>query len=570
MAINIRAGASRVSSSFFHSPERHTVVKRILWIFIVSVLLASLFLLPRLYGETRKQGESALLALEQFIQGTARQLRPLIQSGRPDCSAAVVTHLRRQVFGFSRVKEIGLYGPDFTVYCVSNDGAVEIVLPPVLRTRLEVAHNGQTLWLTKAKVSDTSALFIYIRDAQGMGANVLMSPAAVSEVVGHALMGSELAFQLNVLGEVSERSRQGEPGLFASKQVFQSLKYPLTLTLQQTRQSQLSFWGQHLWVGLLLGSFCSLIYLYTCYLQLRRNAMRVALQRALVTQELHICYQPVMDYHQNCLMGLEVLLHWQDPCQGSIGPDVVIALAERLNMIEPVTGWVLDEVSTLITDHSAELSGCYVSVSVSRYHLLNYDLAALIQQRCQQVPALSRYLVLELAGDCAFSDSEQAHVIRQLKALQGYGIRLTAAECGSGCAGMAFIQRYPFDMLKLERAFIKRLGNDRALVSLFESVVWEAQRRGMTVIAEGVEQAGQAASLTRLGVVLMQGDLLARPVPQLQLLQWLARRGGSDDGTPLLIHESRVSLVEAAEAAQAEDAQHRARYKQPEQPLDTD
>lgn len=528
MAINIRARGFRVQILGPRCAERYTVVKRILLIFLLSVIVASLFLLPRLFGETRQQGESALLALEQFIQGTARQLRPLIQTGQEDCSASVITHLRRQVFGFSRVKEIGLYGSDYHVYCVSNDGAVQIVLPPALRNRLEVTHNGQTLWLTKAKVSDAPALFIYIRNLQGMGANVLMAPSAVSEVVGQALMGSELAFQLDVLGFTSESSTQ-EPGLFASEQVFQSLKYPLTLTLQQTRQSQLSFWWQHLWVGLLLGSFCSLLYLYNCYRQLRRNAMRFALQRALEARELHIFYQPIMDYQQNRLQGIEALLRWQDPCQGSISSSVIMSLAERLDMVESVTEWVLDEVSELITEHSVELAGCYVSISISRYHLLNYDLAAVMQQRCQQLPALSRYLVLELKGDCAFCDNEQVRVTRQLKALQGFGIRLGADECGSGCAGMDFIQRYPFDMLKLERAFIKRLGDNRALVSLFESIVWRAQRRGVTVIAEGVERVEQAAGLDRLGVVLMQGELFARPVPQQQLLEWLARRVASEE-----------------------------------------
>jgi|GEM_PF-2593363 len=558
MTINSGAGVSAPHGTV-RCPERYTVVKRILLIFIVSVVLASLFLLPRLYGETRQQGESALLALEQFIQGTARQLRPLIQSGQKDCSDPVVTHLRRQIFGFQQVKEIGLYGPDFHVYCVSSDGAVKIPLASELRERLERAYNGQTLWLTRAKVSDTPALFIYICDDEGMGANVLMSPMALGEVVGHALQGSGLAFQLDVLGHTSDGQVQGERGVFASEQVFQSLDYPLTLTLQQTRQSQLSFFWQHLWVGLLTGSFCALLYLYSCYRQLRRNAMRAALQRALVVGELHICYRPVMDFSRNRLSGVEALLRWQEPCQGSLSPDVVMALAERLDMIVPVTEWVLDEVSSLISAYPAELAGGYVSVTASCHQLLHYDVAALVQQRCQQVPALSRYLVLELAGDFSFSDREQSAVTRQLKALQGLGVRLVADGEGSSCAGLEFIQRYPFDMLKLERAFIRRLALDRALVAMLEPVIWRAQRQGIELVATGVEQTEQAEILTQLGVDLMQGTLFARPMPLPRLLSWLARYGGGTAVSP-----AEKLTVLPGESAQAEHTEYGAGQQQPE------
>ncbi len=557
MAINLMARSIRSPSIPPRCTERQTVARRILLIFLLSIVLASLLLLPWLHSDIRQQGDKAIQALELFIQSTARQLRPLIQAdNEADCSAAVVTHLRRQVFGFRRVKEIGLYDPDFNVYCVSNDGAVQIRLPSRLRERLENTRNGQVLWLTRAKVSDTPALFIYLRNATGMGANVLMSPTAVTEVIGQALQGSGLSYQLDVLGQKTGDPMLGPPGLFETEQVFQSLKYPITLTLQQTRQSQLSFGWQHLWLGLLLGSFTALLYLFHVYIFQRRNEIRASLQRALLLHELHICYQPIMDYQRNRPVGFDALLRWQHPTLGNMSPEVVVPLAEQLGMIVPVTEWMLDQVSAFITEHPDELTGCYLSVNISRHHLLHYDVAGMIEQRCQQLPELSRYLVLELAQDCAFADSELVQVSGQLKRLQACGIRLAVDECGSGCSGLTFIQSYPFDLLKLDRAFIKRLGEDRAAMSLLESVVWRAERRGATVIAEGVELAEQATQLAQLGVVLMQGFLFARPVPRAQLLEWLALLE-SQESSPLLFTQAR-------EPAQAHHAQNWTGEQQPE------
>ncbi len=557
MAINVMAHSIRSPSTPPRCTERQTVARRILLIFLLSIMLASLLLLPWMNSDIREQGEKAIQVIELFIQDTARQLKPLIQSeGEADCSTAAVTHLRRQVFGFRRVKEIGLYNPDFNVYCVSNDGAVRISLPSGLRERLENTRNGQVLWLTRAKVSDTPALFIYLRNATGMGANVLMSPTAVTEVVGQALQGSRLSYQLDVLGQKTGDPRLGPPGLFETEQVFQSLEYPITLTLQQTRQSQLSFGLQHLWVGLLLGSFTALLYLFHVYIFQRRNEIRAALQRALVLHELHICYQPIMDFQRNRPVGFETMLRWQHPYLGSMSPDVVMSLAEQLGMIAPVTEYVLDQATVFITEHPEELVGCYISVNISRYYLLHYDVAGMIEQRCQQLPALSRYLILELAQDCAFADSELVRVSGQLKQLQACGIRLAVDECGSGCSGLTFIQSYPFDLLKLDRAFIKRLGEDRAAMPLLESVVWRAERRGATVIAEGVELAEQATQLAQLGVVLMQGLLFARPVPRAQLLEWLALLE-SQESSPLL-------FAQACEPAQAHNAQNWTGEQQPE------
>ncbi|MCV6589123.1 MAG: cyclic diguanylate phosphodiesterase [Marinobacterium sp.] len=474
-------------------------------------------------------GREALLSLEAFIERNAQQLKPFIQGKQTDCSGPVVTSLRRAVFSFPYVKEIGLYNEQFRVYCASNDGPVSIRLSPMLRTRLLTADNHQTLSLTRAKISDTRALFFYVYDPlSGRGANVLLQPESLNQLVGEALDDVGAGFQLEVIGRPVRTHGLPEGAALVSQYRFESQRYPLVLTLYQTLGCQFSFIVNYLWVGLLLGSFLSLLYVYRRHQLLRCNSLAQSLLQAISNGELYVCYQPIINVRTGQAEGFEALLRWQHPEQGDISPTIFIPLAEQLNLMVPLTEIVLDDVIRLLHRYRTSFGTRYISINISRHHILQHDLAAMMRQRCYDHPGLNHRLLLELTEEYAFSEAEMLQAINQFERLHECGLRLAVDDFGTGYAGLDFLRRYSFDVLKIDRTFVAGLGAEAALQPLLEAMIQLAHQLDMSIIAEGIELPHQAQMLHQMGINCMQGFLFTEPVRAGQLKPWFNDTLGAD------------------------------------------
>jgi len=509
--------------------EHLPMVRRIILIYLLAIITTASVQLPWLNQQVEEQGQQALLQLENYIQKTAEGLAPLIQSNDANCSPDVITELRKQVFLFSRIKEIGLFDRRYRIYCASNEGATDIRLYRTTRSRLKASSNGQTLALTKAKISAANALFIYSRGESGLGVNALLPPVAFDDIVAKSLSYQALPFEVLVIGRPISTPQLNESWWPDQQLLYRSDLYPLSLSLYLTGDFQLNYLLDSLWVGLLIGSLGSLLHIYVTHDRLSRNSLSAALQRAIENRELSVYYQPIMDARTGLPKGYEALLRWEHPQQGFIGPDIFIPLAEQLGLIVPVTELVLDEVSEFILRHRKELGRAYISVNVSRLHILHHDLAGMIRRRCYDTQGLEKRLLLELTENTVFSESEMAIVIDQFEKLHNCGVRLAVDDFGTGYSGLDFIRRYSFDVLKIDQAFVKGLGTESAVIPLLQSMISLAQQMGMEIIAEGVEHPYQADQLSQLGVDAMQGYLFAWPMPQDALLEWLEQSESEPD-----------------------------------------
>jgi PAS domain S-box-containing protein/diguanylate cyclase (GGDEF)-like protein len=242
-----------------------------------------------------------------------------------------------------------------------------------------------------------------------------------------------------------------------------------------------------------------------------RFRLESALRRALERNELTLHYQPQVDLASGRIVGAEALLRWHHPQQGVIPPAVFIPLAEETGLILPIGDWVL---STACAQQrawrDAGLPLVPVAVNLSA-HQFDDRIVATVGRVLAECGIEPQLLELELTETASMADAgKSCALLAQLKQM---GIRLAIDDFGTGFSSLNYLKRFPVDKLKLDRTFVADLLHDEDDVAISRAVIAMAHGLRLTVVAEGVESAGQLAVLREHGCDLMQGYYFSRPVP---------------------------------------------------------
>jgi len=236
------------------------------------------------------------------------------------------------------------------------------------------------------------------------------------------------------------------------------------------------------------------------------------LRRALDGQELSLHYQPQVLLGNGQLKGAEALLRWNSPQFGAVPPDRFIPLAEDSGLIEPIGDWVLARCCDTLRDwrdagHTQLTLAANLSARQFRSRHLVQKVAAEIE-RCG-IPANS--LVLEVTESVLLDRDGLTRDL--LFGLKDLGLRLAIDDFGTGYSSLSYLRRFPVDILKIDRAFVRDLGKDSDADALVRAIAGMAHSLKLTVVAEGVETAEQAALLKMLDCEYGQGWLFGRPQP---------------------------------------------------------
>jgi EAL domain-containing protein (putative c-di-GMP-specific phosphodiesterase class I) len=243
-----------------------------------------------------------------------------------------------------------------------------------------------------------------------------------------------------------------------------------------------------------------------------RRLLEADLHHALDRGELLVHYQPILTLDSRVITGVEALLRWQHPTRGLIPPAEFIPLAEETGLIGRIGHWVLEQAcrqvtawqATLPEDHPLELS-----VNLSPAELDAPDLVERVAGTLEATGLAPDLLVLELTeGVLAQNTAATAATLTRLKEL---GVRLAIDDFGTGFSSLGYLERFPIDMLKIDRSFIAKLGNGPEAAPLADAVIRLGQALHLETIAEGIETDQQLAALQAMGCRLGQGYLFARP-----------------------------------------------------------
>jgi len=259
-----------------------------------------------------------------------------------------------------------------------------------------------------------------------------------------------------------------------------------------------------------------------------RLAMEVELRTALARSELTVHFQPVVRAHDGVVVGAEALVRWHHSRRGAIPPGEIIAVAEECGVIAELDRYVGDTALRYARAWLERGWDGWVAINLSAPSFSNPDLPREMQQALLDAGVAPRRLVVEITESRAMRDPEaSASVVHQLKAL-GVGVALD--DFGIGYSSLAYLKMFPVDHLKIDRYFVQGIGLDDRDEHLIEVVSELARKRGIAVLAEGIETEEQLVWLRNKRCDLVQGFHTGRPVPADEFEQLYVRGEGSTTG----------------------------------------
>jgi diguanylate cyclase (GGDEF)-like protein len=238
-----------------------------------------------------------------------------------------------------------------------------------------------------------------------------------------------------------------------------------------------------------------------------QRALARDLQSAAARGELELHYQLQTTLGDGRICGAEALMRWRHPKRGMVSPGEFIPLAEQTEAIIPMGEWAL---RTACRDAAEGKIPGTVAVNLSPIQFGQSDLAETIHAILIETGLSPRRLELEVTESTIMSDqSHGLHILRKLKAM---GISIAMDDFGTGYSSLATLHAFPFDKLKLDQSFVRRLPDDTAAAAIVRTVLALGESLGMPVLAEGIETEAQWEFLTRAGCAKGQGYLFAKPV----------------------------------------------------------
>jgi diguanylate cyclase (GGDEF)-like protein len=253
--------------------------------------------------------------------------------------------------------------------------------------------------------------------------------------------------------------------------------------------------------------------------RMTRQALSSTLRPAVERGEFLLEYQPLVGLDDGGLHGVEALVRWQHPQFGTLAPNRFISLAEEDGSIVQLGRWILRTACRQARQWQLDHPGVapvYVSVNVAVRQVWDSDLVADVAEILAETGLAPRLLQLELTESAVMGSAGRP--LQALQALSDMGVRIAIDDFGTGYSNLAYLSRLPVSALKLDGSFVHGFRYDDgahpnpADEMIVEALVQLAHRLGLTVTAEGVETAGQADRLRRIGCDTAQGWLYSRPV----------------------------------------------------------
>jgi EAL domain-containing protein (putative c-di-GMP-specific phosphodiesterase class I) len=241
------------------------------------------------------------------------------------------------------------------------------------------------------------------------------------------------------------------------------------------------------------------------------------LQSAIALQTFNIEYQPIVAADGGAMVAVEALLRWTHPTRGPIAPSVFIPLAEQSGLMSQLGEIVLRRA---LSD-GARWPTLSVAVNLSPLQIRDCWLVDLVANIMAETGIDPSRVVLEVTEGVLIDNPQEAQA--RLQALRALGVRLALDDFGTGYSSLNYLQKFPFDRLKIDRSFVASLGTSGNTGAIIQSIVTLGHTLGMKVLAEGVEKDEQRVLLRLAGCDEMQGYLFAKPRPAAEIDEALAR-----------------------------------------------
>ncbi len=238
------------------------------------------------------------------------------------------------------------------------------------------------------------------------------------------------------------------------------------------------------------------------------------LRRAIETDEFVVHYQPIMSLKSGEMWGVEALVRWSHPERGPLDPWEFMAVAEQSGIVVPMGEGVLEEACGQAKEWQEEhprIPALVMSVNLSARQLQRPDIAQIVEKVLKKTGLESRYLSLDIT-ETVYIKALEGNT-EALDELRHLGVCISIDDFGTGYSSLAYLKRLPASALKIDRSFVKGLGEDVEDTVIVGMVIELAHTLGMEALAEGVESEAQATLLKEMGCDMAQGYHFSKALP---------------------------------------------------------
>ena len=287
------------------------------------------------------------------------------------------------------------------------------------------------------------------------------------------------------------------------------------------------------------GRGCSRAYEHGMELVMQeRRELERDLRAALAGGEFSLHYQPIVGARRDDIAGFEALLRWHSPTRGQVPPAAFIPFAEEIGLMPELGDWVL---RTACREAMAWPGALKVSVNLSPTQFRLPNLAAQVSNALAEIGLAPERLELEITETAMIDDLPSATAT--LHQLRDLGIQIAMDDFGTGYSSLSFLRTLPFTRIKIDRSFVKDLGNKPEAAAIVRAVTGLCGSLGVAATAEGVETERQMELLRAEGCHEVQGFLISRPRPAGDVNAWITEFHAAHQA-----RQDAAAVVDAAEA----------------------
>ena len=268
-----------------------------------------------------------------------------------------------------------------------------------------------------------------------------------------------------------------------------------------------------------------------------RRFIKRELARALTARAFDVHYQPIVTADGSDVVGVEALLRWNHPARGFVPPSLFVPVAEEAGLMDRLGEFALRRA---LAD-AARWDGIYVSVNLSPVQVRNRALVDLVTTVLKETKFEPSRLVLEMTEGVLIENPDEINA--RLRELRGLGVQLALDDFGSGYSSLGYLQKLPFDKLKIDRSFVLGLNESANGGVIIQAIVTLGRALGMGVVIEGVETEEQRVLLRLAGCSEMQGYLFAKPTAAEDIDHLIAAQRSSAHFAPALLRAGNRSQL---------------------------
>lgn len=468
------------------------------------------FVTDQVQRELTRAVTNSLAESERLIERSVVELRDQTDLVGQPCSPEVVTRLAEATTRSTRLSGIALLANETLVYCGHTGPTVAVTAPTVHAAAGSDVSLG---WLISSSSGEASVL-VHLRTAGG-GVVGRIDAEEFLERIETNLVGPRGTLVISLVDGPTLGRTAPDPTASGSRFVARgrSAQFPIAIEASTDDAYVRSRFLQFVPLVVIIGAGVSGSLLWTILLTLRRRRpLDEDLALALSRREFEVHYQPIIDIQAGRCVGAEALLRWRHPKRGLLRPDVFVPLAEETGFIIPITRWLFDRVRADILLSFPEQQHIHVGINLVAEHLRNTQIVEDLKALFADGTLSPKVITLEIT-ERQIIDNFRETALEVMRQIHELGCAIAVDDFGTGHSGLAALQRFSVEYLKIDKVFVDTIGTDAVSRPILDSIIDLGHKLQLELIAEGVEQRHQVAYLRARGVRYAQGYYFSFPLP---------------------------------------------------------